>query len=77
MRAQSVKIDTVPLPEKPVSIKIPVDLLQEFEKEPRIVLRHPWVIGVPVPELLISKIAKDPALRKRINKDFDIMLVPR
>ena len=73
----STKIGTWPTPEKPISLKIPVDLLREFQKDPRIVIRHPWVVGIPVPEVFISKIAKNPALYRKIRKEFDIMLVPK
>jgi hypothetical protein len=80
MRKRSVKIDTVPLPEYPVppiTFRIPADLIREFEKEIRVVFRHPWIQGIPVPLVVLGKIAKDPAMYKRITKDFDIMMVPR
>jgi hypothetical protein len=70
-------IDTVPLPEKPVYFEIPVKLLQEFQKEPRIVIRHPWVIGIPVPEAFLKKFVQNPKAYQDLMKKFDIMLVPR
>jgi len=70
----SVKIDTVPLPERPLAldIKIPVELLREFEKEVRIVIRHPWVVGIPIPEKLLK-----PDLLKKLGKDLDIIITPK
>jgi len=55
-----------------LSIRIPVELLREFDQEIRIVVRHPWVIGIPVPEALLK-----PELLKKLRNDFDVMLVPR
>jgi hypothetical protein len=48
-------IDTVPLPEKPISIEIPAKFLAEFKKDARIVMRHPWLIGVPVPGRMLDR----------------------
>jgi hypothetical protein len=50
---------------------IPVDLLQEFKKEVRIVIKHPWVIGIPAPEIFLNK----EILGKL--KEFDVMIVPK
>jgi hypothetical protein len=55
-----------------ISIRIPVDLLKQFEEEVRIVIRHPWVIGIPVPEVLLK-----PELLKTLKEHMDIMLVPK
>ena len=55
-----------------LSIRIPVELLREFDQEIRIVVKHPWVIGIPVPEALLK-----PELLKKLRNDFDVMLVPR
>jgi hypothetical protein len=30
-----------------VAIKIPVDLLKEFKRDVRVVVRWPWLIGIP------------------------------
>ena len=52
---------------------IPVDLLRHFEKRPRIVIRHPWVIGIPVPELLLN-----PELLEQVQASgYEVMLVPK
>jgi len=77
MKNDTIKIDTVPLPEKPVSVEIPVKLLQEFEKEARIVIRHPWVIGTPVPEVLLKRLMKKPDVYKELMEKFEIMLIPK
>jgi hypothetical protein len=70
----SVKIDTVPLPERPVAleIKIPVELIREFEKEVRIVVRHPWIIGIPLPERLLK-----PEILDKLGPNLDIMITPK
>jgi len=67
----SIKIDTVPLPEMPVSLEIPDNILREFKKDARVVIRHPWVIGIPIPYRLL----KPEILRK--YRDFEVMLVPK
>ena len=77
MKSDSIKIDTVPLPEKPVSVEIPVNLLQEFERDVRIVIKHPWVIGIPVPEVLLEKLLKKPEVYQEMTKEFEIMLIPK
>ncbi len=73
-RKRSVMIDTVPLPEKPVSleIKIPVELIREFEKEVRIIVRHPWIIGIPIPERLLK-----PDIMRKLGENLDIMITPK
>ncbi len=70
-RKGSVAIDTVPLPEKPISIEIPIKLLKEFKKDLRVVVRHPWIIGIPIPERML----KLDALKNL--KGLDVMLVSR
>jgi len=60
--------------EKPheISFRIPEELVKEFSKDLRVVIRHPWVVGIPVPERLL----KIEAL-KEIIKDFDVIITPR
>jgi len=77
MKQDRVKIGTWPTPEKPVWIDIPIGLLKEFEKEARIIVRHPYIIGIPVPMLLLEKFRKDPRVFKNLTEKFDLMLVPR
>jgi hypothetical protein len=56
-----------------VSFPIPMDLLAQFKETPRIVIRWPGIIGVPVPDLLIDK-----ELAKRIQaQGFEVMIVPK
>jgi len=64
------KVSAIPVEE--ISFVIPADLLREFEKEIRIVIRHPWVVGIPAPEVLLRK----PDVLLEL-KQFDVMLVPR
>ena len=77
MKAKSPKIGTWPTPEKPISVEIPLKFLAEFEKEARVVIRHPFVVGIPIPMKILEKIQKDPGLYKDLTKDFDIMIVPK
>ena len=60
------------LPTGEFAFAIPTDLLKEFKNEVRIVIRHPWVIGIPAPDFLL----KDPAMLARF-KQFEVMLVPK
>lgn len=60
------------LPREVVSFTIPADLLKEFKQDVRVVIRHPWVIGIPAPDFLL----KDPEMMARL-KHFDVMLVPK
>lgn len=53
-----------------LSFAIPAELVQEFKKEARIVIRYPWLIGIPLPEAL-----KPEVLRK--FREFDVFLTPR
>jgi hypothetical protein len=55
-----------------LAFRIPVDLLAEFKDTPRIVIKWPWIIGIPVPEFLINQ-----ELVKQIREaGFEVMLVP-
>ena len=55
-----------------MAIKIPVDLLKEFKKEIRVVIRWPWLIGIPIPEALLK-----PEILQQFREEFDVMLVPK
>jgi hypothetical protein len=64
-----------PMPLEAVSrldITIPVELLREFKAEPRIIIRYPWVIGIPVPELIRKEF-----LDRVTNAGYEVMLVPK
>ncbi len=55
-----------------VSFPIPMDLLAQFKETPRVVVRWPGLIGIPVPDLLIDK-----ELVKRIQaQGFEVMIIP-
>ncbi|MDG6222592.1 MAG: hypothetical protein IAX21_00805 [Candidatus Bathyarchaeota archaeon] len=55
-----------------IAIKIPVDLMKEFKKDIRVVVRWPWLIGIPIPEALLR-----PELIKQFSEEYDVMLVPK
>lgn len=55
-----------------VAIKIPVDLLKEFKRDVRVVVRWPWLIGIPIPEVLLK-----PEILQQFKEEYDIMLVPK
>jgi hypothetical protein len=77
MKNETVKIGSWPTPEKPISIEIPVKYLQEFGKDARVVIRHPWTVGIPIPEVFLEKIAKNPKVYRELTKKFEIMLIPK
>lgn len=45
----------ISLPAENIQFRVPTELLREFKAEPRIVIRHPWVIGIPAPELFLKE----------------------
>ena len=53
-----------------LSFQIPEVLFKEFAKDLRIVIRHPWIAGIPVPERLRPDVLRG-------LKDFDIMITPK
>lgn len=57
---------------KDIAIKIPVELLKEFKSDVRVVVRWPWLIGIPIPEALLR-----PEIIKQFREEYDVMLVPK
>jgi hypothetical protein len=55
-----------------VAIKIPADLLKEFKRDIRVVVRWPWLIGIPIPEVLLK-----PEILQQFRDEYDVMLVPK
>ncbi|MCL4537306.1 MAG: hypothetical protein M1610_06930 [Nitrospirae bacterium] len=55
-----------------ISFRIPEELVKEFGKDLRVVIRHPWVVGIPVPERLLKLEAL-----KGLLKDFDVVITPK
>jgi hypothetical protein len=53
--------------------KVPADFVRDFKLDPRIVVRHPWIIGIPAPELLV----KPEILAKIKEAGLELMLVPK
>jgi len=73
-RTSTKGIGTWPTPEKPLSIDIPAKLLAEFKEQPRFVLRHPWIVGIPVPwKMLVN----EDFANKIKEAGLEVMLVPR
>jgi hypothetical protein len=54
-------------------LAVPLDLLKEFEKKPRVVIRWPFIVGIPVPDILMKK----EFLTKLRTAGFDVMIVPK
>ncbi len=65
-------VEKMPLlgPGDEISFQIPEALQKEFAKELRVVIRHPWIVGIPIPERLRPEVLKG-------LKDFDVLVVPR
>jgi hypothetical protein len=57
-----------------LTFTIPVDLLRLFQKDIRVVIKFPGLIGIPIPDIFFNKdiLEKNEALR-----EFEPMLVPR
>ncbi len=53
-----------------ISFRIPKELIEEFGDEARVVIRHPWVVGIPIPERLKPEILKG-------VRDFDVIVTPK
>lgn len=70
-------IDTVPLPEKTMSVRVPASLLKEFKEDVRFVVKDHLIWGIPVPEFFIQNLAKNKELFDDVSERFDIMLIPR
>jgi hypothetical protein len=58
---------------KEMSIKIPANLKAEFRDEMRVVVKHPWMIGIPA----IDKMIMDKVFMENMKKDYDLMFVPK
>ena len=55
-----------------LDLKIPVELMREFELDPRVVIRHSWIIGIPAPERFLDR----DWLMKVKEAGYQVMLVP-
>jgi len=58
--------------DKAIPIEIPDEMVKEFRDELRIVVKHPWVVGIPVPERLLK-----PDLIRRLRGNFEVVLTPQ
>jgi hypothetical protein len=54
-----------------IEFAIPADLAKLYAREIRIIIRQPWVIGIPPPEALLNR-----EVWQNIS-GFDAMLVPK
>jgi len=78
MRKGSVAVGTWPQPERPsTTVEIPIKFLEEFKVDARVVVRHPWIVGIPLNEVLLRKLIGDRGLYKELIEEFDVMLVPK
>lgn len=60
-------------PPSQIDFRIPNDLLKQYQGELRIVVRYPWIIGIPIPDWLL----KNPELLGRAGEEFEPMLIPK
>jgi hypothetical protein len=77
MAKDRVKIGTWPTPEMPVSFEIPLRCLRDFERDLRVVYRHPWVVGIPAPFPILERLIEDREVFENLMEQFDVMLVPK
>ncbi len=61
--------DPIPPIHSDVSFQVPPRLVKEFGDDLRVVVRNPWVVGIPVPERLIPEALKG-------LKEFEVFVVP-
>lgn len=68
-------IEKVPLLGKggEISFRIPEELIKEFGKELRVVIRHPWIVGIPIPERLL----KSEVFKGLLKEEFDVLITPK
>ncbi len=70
MEAKKVNIPQDPVPLREISFRIPKELIEEFGEEARVVIRHPWVIGIPIPERIKPDVLKG-------IRDFEVIATPK
>ena len=63
------KEPTLPTTEA-ISFRIPPELFREFKNDVRIVVKYPWLIGMPVPFALRPDALKN-------LPGFDVFIVPK
>jgi len=56
-----------------ISFRIPEELIKEFGKELRVVIRHPWINGIPIPERLLNS----EVLKGLLKEEFDVFIAPK
>ncbi len=65
------------MPETPeninLNVEIPLELLREYKQSPRIVIKYPGLIGVPLPDVFLSE-----RIAGVVQKsEFQAVLVPK
>lgn len=55
-----------------VTFDIPVELLAQFKKDVRVVIKWPGLIGIPIPDIFLNQ-----DVMKQTVREFEPMLVPR
>jgi hypothetical protein len=56
-----------------LTFTIPVDLVKQFQKDVRVIIKFPGLIGVPIPDIFLNK----DILNREALREFEPMLVPR
>ena len=54
-----------------IAVRIPPALAKEFGRDLRVVVRHPWIVGIPVPMRLLKGTPLE-----AIAKERDIFITP-
>ncbi len=70
MEDKKVELPQDPVPFREISFLIPKELIKEFRDDIRVVIRHPWVVGIPIPERLKPDVLKG-------IRDFDVIVTPK
>ena len=71
MEKELIKKVRPPMEYEEVSFKIPAELVKQFRDEVRVVVRFPWIVGIPIPIFLLEKLEISAAL-----EGFEAMIVP-
>jgi hypothetical protein len=56
-----------------LTFTIPLELLKQFQRDVRVVVKFPGLIGIPIPDVFFNK----EILTRESLREFEPMLVPR
>ncbi len=70
MKAARPMGEPLAAPMKDISFVVPDALRNEFAKEFRIVVRYPWIVGIPIPERLRPDVLRG-------LRDLDVVVAPK